>query len=247
MKSIAGPEFVVELGNFLSKEIPQLANESPSYKVWTQAVYDALCAISSQYGWAIHPKDRCYAGEYLCDFTLHEKGYGCRIACESQWQHWKGIHQGDLDWAFDKLRGVKSDIKLFIFEGTDDEWQNVIRAYLGDYDQLSTDEAYLAMRWQRDRFVNSWWIPKHDGRQTEPIVFEVFAGFGAPDESVLDVYGNNAAVRCLECQDVYIVSKLLNKVNGRTCPHCGKSIATIEGDTYRVRLTSKGDGTEETS
>ena len=235
MNSIAERGFIVELGKALASDIPLRAKKSDSYRVWTEAVYASLGEISKQYGWKIFPEIKCYAGEYLCDFTLHEDGYGCRIACESQWEHWKGNHQSDLDWAFDKLRGVKSDIKLFIFEGTEEQWRKVIQDYLQDYEQLSTREAYVALRYQVDRFVTSWWTPKHDGKQTEPIQFEIFAGFDAPDESILDVYGNNAAVRCPACTQVFVVSSMVNKVNGRVCPHCKGSVASIDGNTYKVK------------
>jgi len=54
------------------------------------------------------------------------------------------------------------------------------------------------------------------------------------DANVLDVYGNNAAVRCTFCGNVFVFSRYLNKANGRVCPHCGKSKAIVEDDQVRV-------------
>ena len=119
MTSIATRDRVVELGNLLAEGIPRLAADSKSNRDWTKAVYELLKDYGSRRGWIIHPLDKCYAGEYLCDFTVFEKGYGCRIACESQWLTWRSNDQADLEWAFDKLRGVKGDIKIFVFEGTE--------------------------------------------------------------------------------------------------------------------------------
>jgi hypothetical protein len=83
---------------------------------WTEAVYQSLTAFKREKGWKIFPPVKCYLGEYHCDFMLFEDGYGCRVACESQWQTFRS-NADELKWAFDKLRGVKSDMKLFIFEG----------------------------------------------------------------------------------------------------------------------------------
>jgi len=54
------------------------------------------------------------------------------------------------------------------------------------------------------------------------------------DINVLDIYGNNAAVRCTSCEKVFVFSSLLNKVSGRVCPHCGKSRAMIDDDEVRI-------------
>ena len=137
-----------ELGRRLEKDILVRANHSKSYADWTQAVYESLKAVANDEEWQIYPQERKCLGEYLCDFMLIQSDYGCRIACESQWQHSSRKYRGDLDWAFDKLRGVKSDIKLFIFEGTRDQWQGIADLYLRDNTQLSTREAFLLLRWE---------------------------------------------------------------------------------------------------
>jgi hypothetical protein len=43
------------------------------------------------------------------------------------------------------------------------------------------------------------------------------------EATILDRYGNNAAVVCVGCNGSFVVSELVNKKNGRICPHCGKS------------------------
>jgi hypothetical protein len=175
--SIANLEYVTKLGRALAKDIPLLANDSKSNRDWTRAVYDALRKVrDEEEGWDIYPDNRCYAGEYLCDFMLFEKGYGCRIACESQWANWTGKGNQDLHWAFDKLRGVKSDIKLFIFEGSAEHWKKAIDEYLMNNAHVSANEAYVALHWnfETKEFEKSWWKPRIGGIQRGPIAFEKF-------------------------------------------------------------------------
>jgi len=156
METIANRERVLAIGTMLAIQIPILANMSTSNRVWTRAVYEALKAYSrTMPGWQIYPPDKCYTAEYLCDFTLFEDGYGRRIACESQWSHWAHSQLIDMKWAFDKLRGVKADIKIFIFEGEEKNWKEVRDCYLKRYAQLSTDEAFIALHWKGDHFEKS--------------------------------------------------------------------------------------------
>jgi hypothetical protein len=174
MSSIADKVYVIDLGTSLALEIPELvANDPDKNTTWTSAVYEALKKYAKQKDWKIYPEEKCYKGEYLCDFTLFEEGYGCRIACESQWSFGIGDNNAKVDWAFDKLRGVKSDLKLFIFEGSENEWPTIRDNYLKDYAQLSVDEAFLILHWQKDHFIKSWWQPKKNGQQ-EDICFEEF-------------------------------------------------------------------------
>lgn len=174
--SIANFEYVAQLARTLAQDIPSRADDSKSNREWTRAVYDALQEVAKPHKWKIYPEERCYAGEYLCDFTLFEDGYGCRIACESQWANWMDRRQQDLHWAFDKLRGVKSDIKLFIFEGSAEHWQKAIDEYLLNNAHVSANEAYVALHWnfETKEFETSWWKPSIGGIQRSPIVFEKF-------------------------------------------------------------------------
>jgi Zn finger protein HypA/HybF involved in hydrogenase expression len=47
----------------------------------------------------------------------------------------------------------------------------------------------------------------------------------------IDVYGNNAAVRCPSCNKGFIFSEHLNTKNGRICPHCERAKAEIKDGT----------------
>lgn len=165
----------LELGREIAERIPQLAIGQKNADAWTTAVHTALShAVIQRTGWRLQPSDVPKRDEYLCDFMLMEVGYGCRVACESQWNHGASRHQGNLDWAFDKLRGVKADVKLFICEGEDAHWGAVSKSYLLDYAQLSPDETFVVLRWSHDHFVKTWWSPTVAGLQREPIVFEAF-------------------------------------------------------------------------
>jgi hypothetical protein len=175
MNSIASKAEVVHLGTKLASEIPLELNPGLSGNTqWTQAVYEVLRALAQERQWKIYPEEKPYKGEYLCDFTLFEEGYGCRIACESQWSFGIGDNNAKVDWAFDKLRGVKADIKLFVFEGSDEEWPDMRDAYLRDNAQLSVDESFLILHWKGDRFIKSWWKPNCNGQQDHEIRFTEF-------------------------------------------------------------------------
>lgn len=230
-----------KLGNTLAERIVFHAKMDTKFGPWTVAVYESLKEVASEQGWKIFPEERCYAGEYLCDFTLFDPDYGCRIACESQWNHTGGAgHVDVLGWAFDKLRGVKSDLKLFVFEGTDDEWLAVVAKYLDGYAQLSVGEAFLALRWNGKCFTKWRWTVGSPGMQKSPISFEKFGeAILTLDVNVLDVYGNNAAVRCPACLRIFVVSALVNRANGRKCPACLGSLARFgEGGDVTVEQLS---------
>ena len=51
---------------------------------------------------------------------------------------------------------------------------------------------------------------------------------------VLDVYGNNAAVRCPSCGNVFIFSEFQNKKSGRICPHCQVLKAVLVEGTLKT-------------
>jgi len=159
------------LVDYMSVKVPEIAALYTN-GAWTEAVYQSLTEFKQRKGWKIFPPEKCYLGEYHCDFMLFEDNYGCRLACESQWQTFKS-NVCDLQWAFDKLRGVKSDVKLFIFEATD-TWKDDIREYLEGYAQLDPVETFVFMRWNQNRWERSWWKPAFAGVQTEefrPIEF----------------------------------------------------------------------------
>lgn len=48
-------------------------------------------------------------------------------------------------------------------------------------------------------------------------------------ESGQDWRGNNAAFTCPNCEQVFIVSGLIDRSGGRVCPKCGKSRGFVVG------------------
>lgn len=46
---------------------------------------------------------------------------------------------------------------------------------------------------------------------------------------IIDHYGNNFAVQCEACSGVFIISEMLNRKNGRPCPHCNKALVSFDG------------------
>lgn len=151
------------LAKRLAVEIPERAQKYTA-GAWTQAVYESLKTFASEQSWNIIPPERCFKDEYHCDFMLFEKDYGCRLACESQWQTSSNVIE--IKWAFNKLRGVKSDVKLFIFEANG-HWEDDIREYLENYAQLDPIETFVFMRWHHKQWSLSWWKPKKAGVQDE--------------------------------------------------------------------------------
>lgn len=230
---------VEKLAARLCDRIQYHAQAAPDFKTWTTAVHRALKECATGQGWKIIPEEKCYSGEYHCDFMLFEEQYGCRIACESQWNH-GASHQAALDWAFDKLRGVKSDLKLFIFEGTHEEWEKVVGRYLKNYAQLPLGETYLALRWHSNKFTKWFWTVTEPGLQKREIVFECIGETEAPEEPhVIEKYGNNAAVRCRKCSRIFLVSSLVNK-NGRICPGCSSVIVRFNSDGKVIFGSAQG-------
>jgi len=173
MNSIATEKDVTEIAKHLSTRIPKLAEQAKSTGAWTEAVYMAFVEYKDcRPGWSIYPDTRAKKGEYLCDFMLFEENYGPRIACESQWWHSWGDHYNKLDWSFDKLRGVKADIKIFIYEGDESQWEKIWRTYLTNSALLSTDEAFLTLKFNNG-FQAMWWKPSRHGiHRSDEIIFE---------------------------------------------------------------------------
>jgi len=179
MTSFATKSNVSELARHLSDSIPKLAGNDKRAKVWTEAVHKSFSEYGkARQGWNVHPETKAKKGEYLCDFMLFEDGYGPRIACESQWLHHPrfGKHFDKLDWSFDKLRGVKADIKVFIYEEDKEDWEKIWPEYLTNYALLSPDEAFLILKFDHSFFRASWWQPSKPGVHSKgEITFEQLA------------------------------------------------------------------------
>ncbi len=196
--SIASEKFARAIAQYIQTQVPHLAKaevvrmlESPGASTtassqlerdnqilkrldtcspWTLAVHQALKQFGKEQEgeWDIFPKERPCKGEYLCDFMLFEKNYGCRVACESQWDHGADL-AWEIDWAFDKLRGVKSDIKLFVYEGAEKHFRAAVEKHLVEYAQLEPTEVFVALRWKKPSFEASWFQPVKSGIQ--PVAF----------------------------------------------------------------------------
>jgi hypothetical protein len=55
--------------------------------------------------------------------------------------------------------------------------------------------------------------------------------------NVIEIYGNNAAVLCPGCPTIFIVSAVVNKVNGRKCPNCERWTANLGKDLKVVTFS----------
>jgi hypothetical protein len=146
--------------------------------VWSY--FNNLQTQYSAHEWVLFPatppsKGRV-VGEYIVDFTLFDPKLGCRIACESEWADIDRI-----DWAFDKLRSVKADIKILIFQWDHTEDGQLptlvmerIRPYLANtHHHHPNREHYLLLQWQEETARIFLWTPQQPGPFVEePIYFE---------------------------------------------------------------------------
>ena len=189
-QSIASERTVVSLARMLGQSIPEFLRVDPDC-TWTWAVWRAFERIRSNPGgeieldhgnalaygrseWALWPQKGPYKGEYLLDFVLWESGYGPRILCESQWHHgFSAI--GAIDWAFDKLRCVKGDIKVLIYEVSEqpngsqppDTVAEIVTGYLKELALLSNEEAFLLLNFNDHQKWAHWWKPVSSGSPAE--------------------------------------------------------------------------------
>jgi hypothetical protein len=135
-------------------------------RAWTRAIWDSLKDLAVKHKLDLYPKDGPYKGEFLLDFVLWEPGYGPRVGIESQWQHWRLEPREALGWAFDKLLGVKGDLKVLVFDwdglNTDQlprEVENVLRERLSSYQMYSASEHYLFVWFEREQSEVFEWKP----------------------------------------------------------------------------------------
>jgi hypothetical protein len=92
----------------------------------------------------------------------------------SQWQHGSDAMQA-IDWAFDKLRLVKGDIKVLIYEVANQPEGTqlprpvgkVVTEYLMELSLLSTDEAFLFLNFNRQEKWTHWWQPNYSGKPSQ--------------------------------------------------------------------------------
>ena len=173
--SIANEKNVEELAKKLGKRIPEIANAANgnSNGGWTNAVRRCFGKIAEEEKWKRYPEGETKAGEFLLDFVLWQLGYGPRVVCESEWLTHYSSETKDIEWDFDKLRMVKGDIKVMIYEWAEDDGrlEEALKGYLKDIQLLSTEEAFLFLNFDHGKPSAHWWQPEKSGRQDE-IVFK---------------------------------------------------------------------------
>jgi hypothetical protein len=164
-------EDAIALAKDMASALPNLAKKNPATRTgrteWTRAIWRYFDEqFRQKYGWDLYPKSEPIKGrvdgEFVTDFSLFDNRRGYRIACESEW--------GDIDridWAFDKLRSVKAELKILIFESghTDEEEFPLeigkrIRNYLANCGQHNVGrEFYLFLQFEEERSRLYLWEP----------------------------------------------------------------------------------------
>jgi len=191
MASMANEQAIRDLAEQIGRRVKKLAeNYAETYpyrktpserREWTWAVgrfWEEYCQSKSQEGgppWELCARDHATKekGEYLVDFMLFQEGYGPRIACESEW----GMSPAGIQWDFEKLAGVKSDIKVLVhqcrFEQIERRLKEAIRDTVGAH--VSPSEAFLVMGFESETKPEAcWWIPDRNGPFTlKDIEFQV--------------------------------------------------------------------------
>ncbi|HZL27491.1 MAG TPA: hypothetical protein VFC39_13280 [Acidobacteriaceae bacterium] len=175
----------VQLAVDMRLRLPEMAKKHPATdsgrSEYTRAIWNYFDEnFQRKYGWTLYPdtepKKGRVAGEFMTDFALFDNKRGFRIACESEW--------GDLDhidWAFDKLRAVKAEIKILVFQrghgSTDllsEEVAKRIRPYLAKCGHHhAKHEFYLFIQFDGDNAKLFIWEPTEDGPfEVEQIEFD---------------------------------------------------------------------------
>lgn len=147
---------------------------------WTRAVWRFFDHLANEKGWVLYPRKKPLhkgraAGEFLLAFTVFDPDRGCRIACESDWGDAPGVN-----WAFDKLRAIKSDIKVLIFErahigeGLPSKLRSTFADYLAkSHHHSAKREFYLLVQFDHGKCRAFIWEPQDTGPvNVEEINFE---------------------------------------------------------------------------
>jgi hypothetical protein len=122
--NLATRDDVIAIGKQMQEQLPLLAAKYRPTKSgkteYTKAIWEYFDQLRLKYDWNLSPKTLPIRGrvkgEYLTDFALFDGVLGNRIACESEWGD-----IGCIKWAFDKLRAIKADIKIFVFQWAHDK------------------------------------------------------------------------------------------------------------------------------
>jgi hypothetical protein len=139
--------------------------------VWTGAIWKSFDNLRNELGdgWKLFPDKPAKGsgkadGEFLVDFFLFDSRLGPRIACESE----LSPDDGKIEWAFDKLSCVKSDIKILIFERSFEEAlpQSITEMtgrYLSDFGHIHEGEIYIFTQLDHDKSKHYVWMAPHRG------------------------------------------------------------------------------------
>jgi hypothetical protein len=133
-------------------------------------------------------------------------------------------------------------------ENTEFKEANAVFVLKGATGTVQTDPAWFYVFYRKNGVGCGWNIGRLADRQPGTLVpvpkrlphLAEQAGNSAVTGGVVDEYGNNAAVRCAECGEVFVFSKHLNKEKGRVCPHCKGWIAKLTVDEIQVDKNETG-------
>ncbi|MBS1821698.1 MAG: hypothetical protein JST61_06950 [Acidobacteria bacterium] len=177
---LATREDAIAIARDMQEKLPVLAKRYPQTpkgrKEWTKAVWQYFEDFrkTKEPQWTLWPqelpKSGKVKGEYLTDFSLCDEYIGYRIACESEWGGFDRIK-----WAFDKLRAVKADLKILIFEEPhtkDDALPKRIEEEFSSSLAMSGHhhpghEVYLFIQFDQDKSKLFFWEPTTSGPSSQ--------------------------------------------------------------------------------
>ncbi len=152
--------------------------------MYTKAVWTCFASLRAHLGdgWSLYPTAIAKgvgkaSGEYLVDFMLMDETFGPRIACESELGGIKSV-----EWALDKLRGVKADIKILLFEeefapagGLPPTIAELAKQYLANFGHYLSSEHFLFVQLSQNRCKSFVWSPPSRGplREKEIVFSEI--------------------------------------------------------------------------
>jgi hypothetical protein len=183
---LATRESAISLVKDMSEKLPGLAERlakkhgmtRSGKKEYTKAIWHYLEDLRKTRGWTLWPKKPPIGGrvkgEYLTDFSLCDEDLGYRIACESEWGNFKCI-----EWAFDKLRAVKADTKVLIFQAphTNDGRlpDEISKLFRGNFAKCGhhhpNHEVYVFIQFDGDSSKCFIWTPTKSGPLDEDSIY----------------------------------------------------------------------------
>ena len=179
LKTLATLRDVQILAKYFSQALPEAAHKSSQEhahpdgrEVYIKAVWTCFASLRAHLGegWSLYPKAigrgaGKASGEYLVDFMLMDETFGPRIACASELGKIQSI-----DLALDKLRGVKSDVKILLFEddfdakgGLPPKIAELARQQLAKSGHYLPSEYFLFLKLSQNECKCFMWSPPSRG------------------------------------------------------------------------------------